>query len=154
MCCAELQVILASPDKDCFSERTVAREKGKKFTLDNRTGQPVCRVKIDNCLTTSRQTRKCDFLFKACGPDKYFLVELKGIDISDAVLQIVSTYNTISPRINKKPEQFKGVVVSSSVPAATDQKFRRLQEKHYREKRLLITKTHFHHTEVVQPSLR
>jgi hypothetical protein len=109
----------------------------------------VCRVQVDKCLITSLATQKCDFLFKACGPDRYFLVELKGSKIMDAVRQIVRTYDIVSPKIKKSPRQYKGVIVSSSVPVATQQGFRRLQDKYLREKQLLITKTHVQHTEVV-----
>ncbi len=150
MCCAALQVTLEATDKDnCFSQATVAREHGKKFTVDNRSGQPVCRVQVDKCLITSTATQKCDYLFKACGPDKYFLVELKGADVIHAVRQIVRTYDIVSPKIKKPPRQYKGIIVSSRVPAGTQYDFRRMQDKCLKEKQLRITKTHVRHTEVV-----
>jgi len=47
------------------------------------------------------------------------------------------------------PKNIKGVIVSSSVPSATEQRFRKLQERCFREKRLKIIKTHIQHTEKI-----
>src|SRR4051812_12919 len=97
MCCQELQLMLEATDKkDCFSAKTVAHEHGKKFTLRNPARKTVCRVKVDDCLIGASNTRKCDYLFKVCKPEKYFLVELKGQDVSTAVTQIIRTYNIVN----------------------------------------------------------
>jgi hypothetical protein len=150
MCCQQLQVTLeATGKKDCFSAGTVAHEHGKKFTLRNPAHKTVCRVKVDDCLIDAPDTRKCDYLFKVCEMEKYFLVELKGQDVSTAVTQIVRTYDIVNRKIKVTADRYKGVIVSSAVPSATQQHFRKLQDKYYREKQLLITKTHFHHVEAI-----
>ena len=150
MCCSELQKQLEAPTKtDCFSPSSGAKENGKKFNFDNRSHKTICRVRVDGCLITSQEVKKCDFLFKVCEDDRYYLVELKGGAVDEAVLQIISTFDIVNAKVKTLPEKYAGVIVSSSVPAGTEQKFRRLQEKVYREKHLRIKKTHFQHTEPV-----
>jgi len=64
-------------------------------------------------------------------------------------MQIVYTYDIVNQKIKVAARHYKGVVVSSAVPAATQHQFRKLQDKYYREKQLLITKTHFHHIQAI-----
>jgi hypothetical protein len=150
MSCVDLQKVLNIPGKDdCFSKSSSAKEKGKKFIFQNLLNKSICRVKIDDCLITNPELKKCDFLFKVLENNKYYLVELKGVAVIDAVAQILSTYHIINIKIQTKPENYKGIVVSSSVPSATEQRFRRLQDKCYRENRLAITKTHVLHSEII-----
>jgi hypothetical protein len=148
MSCSELLVLLDALDKkDCFSQSTSAQERGKKFSFNNPDRKSICRVKVDACLITNLEIRKCDFLFRVQENNKYFLIELKGMDVEHAVQQIINTYEIVNGRINTTPQNYKGVIVSSRVPAATEQKFRQLQDKCLREKRFKITKTHNSHTE-------
>ena len=147
MSCIELKLILEAKDKDdCFDNSSVAKEGGKRFAFNNISNKIICRVKVDNCLITDQQ-RKCDFLFKIFETGKYYLVELKGINIQQGVQQIINTFNIVNEKIKAIPQDYSGIIVSSSVPLAAQQKFRKLQEKCYREKKLLIRKTHFQHIE-------
>jgi hypothetical protein len=148
MPCTELRTVLdATEDKtECFDNSTVAKEGGKKFSFNNTSNKSICRVKVDNCLITGQQ-RRCDYLFKVVELSKYYLVELKGVNIDEGVEQIISTFEFVNKKIKASSEAYSGIIVSSSVPNAAQQKFRRLQEKHYREKKLMIRKTHFQHIE-------
>lgn len=150
MPCTELRRDLQVPkDKiDCFDNSTVAKEGGKRFAFQNTDNKSVCRVRIDNCLITGSEKR-CDFLFKVVELGKYYLVELKGVKIDEGVEQIINTFDIVNKRINTSPHNFSGIIVSSGVPKAAHQKFRKLQEKHYREKKLMIRKTHFQHIEKI-----
>jgi hypothetical protein len=150
MSCIELQKLLEEPDKDdCFSRSSSAKENGKKFIFENKSNKTICRVRVDDCLITSKEVKKCDFLFKVNENNKYYLIELKGIAVIDAVAQIINTFEIVNIKVRTMPENYKGISVSSSVPSATEQKFRMLQDKCYREKHLRITKTHIQHTERV-----
>ncbi len=150
MSCSELQKVLETNNKEnCFSESTSAMENGKKFSFENKSKKSVCRAKIDHCLITSIEVKKCDFLFMVKENNKYYLVELKGTRAIEAAQQIISTYKIVNLKINTIPENYKGIIVSSSVPAGTEQRFRQMQSKWYRDYRLRITKTHFHHTEKI-----
>lgn len=150
MSCIEFKEILKAEEKDdkCFDNSPVAKEGGKRFAFNNTTNKTICRVKIDNCLITDQQ-KKCDFLFKVIESGKYYLIELKGVNIDEGVEQIVSTFDTVNRKIKAIPQDYAGIIVSSSVPSSAQQKFRKLQEKCYREKKLLIRKTHFQHTEKI-----
>lgn len=148
MSCTALQQILEVPDKnDCFSNSSSANENGKKFAVENRAGRNICRVRVDDCLITSREIKKCDYLFAVIETSRYYLVELKGTAVADAVAQIVSTFDIVNRKIRETPQNYKGVIVSSAVPSATEQRFRKLQDKCFRDKKLRIVKTHIQHTE-------
>ena len=77
-------------------------------------------------------------------------VELKGTDVETASQQIVKTYDIIHSDLSKNCckviPNYKAHLVSSSVPNATEIKFRKLQEKILKEKSLLIKKYHKQHT--------
>jgi hypothetical protein len=150
MSCVKLkQVLEVEPDNNCFDAATSASEGGKRFSFLNINRKAICRVHIDDCLITNKKVKKCDYLFNVSEDNLYYLVEFKGLAVDEAVLQIISTYEIVNEKIKQDAQNFKGVIVSSSVPAGTEQKFRTLQEKCFKEKRLKITKTHIQHTEKV-----
>lgn len=141
MCREELiKAFRAGKKKTCFESSTVAEEKGKKFELRNKSRKTVCRVKVDGCLINDHKTKRCDFLFKVCETETHFLVELKGTDVDKAVDQIIHTFEFVNRKLRLPAESFKGVIVSSSIPRAAEQRFRTLKEKCYRDKRLMIKK--------------
>lgn len=141
MCREELIHALDAKKKAaCFDDSTVAKEKGKEFRLHNKSKKTVCRVRIDDCLIKDKRSKRCDYLFKICETEHYFLVELKGGEVDEAIKQIISTFDFINKKLKLAPEHFEGVVVSSSIPRAAEQKFRALKEKCFREKKLRIQK--------------
>ena len=150
MNCDELKEKLdAIPEEDCFSISTSESEGGKKFSFINPDRKSICRVHVDNCLIKDKSTKKCDYLFSVKEDSLFYLVEFKGINVHEAIEQILSTYEIINKKVQQQAHHFRGIVVSSSVPSATEQKFRKLQEKCFREKRLKITKTHIQHFEKI-----
>jgi hypothetical protein len=150
MSCEKLkQVLEAKTDNNCFAAATSAKEGGKKFSFLNRSNKNICRVHVDDCLITDKTIKKCDYFFAVNEDQSYYLVEFKGIAVDEAILQIISTYEIVNEKIKSDARNFKGVIVSSSVPSATEQRFRKLQERCFREKRLKIIKTHIQHTEKV-----
>jgi len=150
MSCTALQQLLDAADKaPCFSTSTAASEKGKTFRFDNSHDKTVCRVRVDGCLIISTATKKCDYLFHVLEDAGYYLVELKGTDVEQAVEQILQTFEQVNARIKAKPQQYTGVIVSSSVPAGTQQRFRKLQDKIFGQRHIRLKKTHFQHVEVI-----
>ena len=139
MCREALITALGADDKaECFDNSTTAKEKGKEFRLENKSKKTICRVKVDGCLIDDKRTKRCDYLFRICETEKYFLVELKGnSSLSDAVIQISRTFDFINERLKLSPQYFEGVIVASKVPRA-NLKFRKVQEKCYRDKKLKI----------------
>ncbi len=137
---ALIHALSAHKKAKCFDNATVTKEKGKEFRLQNKSKKTVCRVHIDDCLTRDKRTKRCDYLFKICETENHFLVELKGSDVDHAVNQIISTFDFINKKLKLPPKYFEGVIVSSSIPRAAEQKFRILKEKYFREKKLKIHK--------------
>ena len=114
---------------DCYSSSSIAFENGKKFVINNRSKKTICKIHIDNCLIKDNNVRKCDFFFAIRENQKFYLVELKGQSLDDAVEQIKSTFNILNSKIKQSAQDFVGVIVSSAVPKAADQKFKTLQQK-------------------------
>lgn len=150
MSCEKLkQVLEAAPGNKCFTTVTNAKERGKRFSFENKNKKSICRVHVDGCFITDNSIKKCDYLFFVNEIHKYYLIELKGVHVSEAVEQIVSTYHIINEKIKSNAQNYKGVIVSSSVPSATQQKFRKLQEQCLKELGLKIIKTHILHVEKI-----
>lgn len=148
MSCVLLQKRLAVFNKpECFAISTAASEKGKIFRFENHQGKTICRVRVDGCLIAEHDTKKCDFLFYVREDDRYYLVELKGSDVDTAVEQVIRTFKIIKPYIKAAPSQYIGIIVSSSVPAATQASFRKLQERCLRDNKFILKKTHQLHME-------
>src|SRR5205814_206729 len=95
------------------------------------------------CLNKSIEENKCDYIFKVCETNEIILVELKGADIDTAVTQIIATYRKLLSKINNNNHTYKGYIVSSSVPSAAEQKFRKIKEKCKKDLNLNIDKRHF-----------
>ncbi len=141
MCRKQLiQTLKAEEKSGCFDNSTVAKEKGKEFRIINKAQKTICRIHVDGCLIRNNQGKRCDYFFKICETEKSFLVELKGTDISEAVRQIISTFDFLNNKLKLSPDNFEGIVVSSSVPHAAEQKFRSLKEKCFKQKKLKIQK--------------
>src|ERR1700720_476836 len=125
MSCTALQQQLDSSNTEkeaCFSTSSAAQEHGKKFRFENKGLKAICRVKVDGCLITSQMTKKCDYLFAVQEDNAYYLVELKGINIDDAVAQIIQTFDIVNAKVKSTPLNYTGVIVSSSVPASAEQR--------------------------------
>ena len=123
MPCKDIYAILGG-DMDCYSNSSVAFENGKKFVINNRSKKSICKIHINNCLINDNNIRKCDFFFAIKEDQKFYLVELKGQSLDDAVEQIKSTFDILNSKIKKSAKDFIGVIVSSAVPKAADQKFK------------------------------
>lgn len=128
----------------CFSNSSAANENGKRFALQNPHQIGICKVKIDGCLISGNNVQKCDYFFSVdTNPERYFLIELKGVDLNTAVRQIESTFDRLNALIGASASQFTAVIVASAVPAAANQEFRKLKEKLYQSKRLDIVRKSF-----------
>src|SRR6187402_983373 len=126
MCCKELKESLGGDDT-CYSTSNVAKEKGRQLRLNLTPGKTLCKAQIDGCLIKDSGIIKCDFLFKICPDNKYYLVELKGTDVEHAVKQIENTFDIVNKRIKEKPQHFTGHIISSAIPRA-ELRFQNLKE--------------------------
>ena len=148
MACENLRNLL-NGDAACFSNSISAIENGKKFIFKNPNRKTICKVHVDNCLITDQTIKKCDFLFSIQEDNKYYLVELKGKAIDVAIEQIVSTFDIVNLKIKATAQNYTGIIVSSAVPKAANQKFKNFQDKIYRDKKLLIKRKQNHFEEPV-----
>ena len=72
------------------------KDGGKsKYTLTNKTNQPICKYKVDGCLIASSTQKQTDFLLIHPGKMMAYLVELKGSDLLKAVKQIDASLNAL-----------------------------------------------------------
>lgn len=148
MACENLKKLLGG-DAVCFSSSISAIENGKKIIFNNPGHKTVCKVHVDNCLVVNQTVKKCDFLFDIQEGKRYYLVELKGKAIDIAIQQIVSTFDLVNIKIKTAPQNYTGIIVSSAVPKAANQKFKNLQDKVYRDKKLLIKRKQNHFEELI-----
>lgn len=133
----------------CYSNESAAHENGKKFVLNNISKKSICKIRVDDCLIKDKQIRKCDFFFSVNEDRKFYLVELKGQSIIDAVEQIKSTFNIVNSKLKEDAKNYTGIVVSSAGPKAADQKFKTLQQKIYKDQKLMIKRKQMHYMENV-----
>lgn len=152
MCCEMLRKIIKDIKPCCLSNSNVAEENGKKITFSKFKPNEICRLKLDKCHIDETK-KKCDYLFYTCKTKEIHLVELKGTDVEYGCLQIIESHKRIAIDIKENFNEsakdyiiddikFKGYIVSSSVPKSTEIRFRKLQEKIYREKKIFIKKYH------------
>ena len=124
-----IKALGAKEQAKCFDNKTIAKEQGKEFKIQNRSKKTICRVQVDGCLIKARDTKKCDFLFKICETEHYILVELKGSDVTSAFPQIVSTLDYLKDKLGTTSQQVEGFIVSSRVPKAASERIRQLKKQ-------------------------
>ncbi|TDW52072.1 hypothetical protein EV144_101752 [Flavobacterium sp. 270] len=106
---------LIEANQDCCLKSKVASENGKRFEIIS--NECFTRIRIDDCLITSKQVQKCDFGFVRHSNDEFYFVELKGKDVKVALDQIVSAISIFESSIIKIPKEKRfGFIVSSRNP--------------------------------------
>jgi hypothetical protein len=75
----------------------IATENGKKYQLNNVTGNTIRKVKVDKCLPQNAGEKRCDFLIDIEELTRVFFIELKGSHLNKAVNQIYSTITYLKP---------------------------------------------------------
>lgn len=106
--------------QDCCSKSNVASENGKRFEINS--NESFTRIRIDDCLITSKQVQKCDFGFIRHSNDEFYFVELKGKDVNTAFNQIISTITIFEANIIKIPKDKRfGFIISSKNPLSGQQ---------------------------------
>lgn len=97
----------------------VVSENKKEFRIYNQSCLAINKVKVDNCYI--KEGLKCDFLFEILTTSlkdilNVLYVELKGSDISHAILQLESTINRCNQIHNNIDK--KCYIVASKVPSS------------------------------------
>lgn len=97
-------------------------EKKKRYILNNTQKKHIVSYKMDGgiiCVdaTVPAQTPKCDYLYVVEGEKPaVILVELKGVDVKKAMVQIDSTLRLFPHLFRSCSNVYGRVVVASSIP--------------------------------------
>ncbi|MGB0562055.1 MAG: hypothetical protein ACPGVO_09660 [Spirulinaceae cyanobacterium] len=103
--------------------KIIAQESRRKYILENPSRKAVCRIRVDQCVITSSQTKKCDYLILVCNDNVAYLVELKGRDFLGSVRQLASTIDELRllfPILPKRIYARAVLTKSPSVKAITN----------------------------------
>ena len=107
----------------------IAQDKGSHhFRIENKSGHYLLKLR----LIERQNNRMCDYLILNCSEKKAFFVELKGQNLSDAVMQIQSTLKTLSPRLSAF--KFFARIVQTRVIRSTNQLDKESLIKYLKEK--------------------
>ncbi len=130
-CCNKIQDVFKPVRKECFSNKTSAKEKNRTFTIDKRKSpnEQFCRIEVDNCLIKDSTIRKCDFVFVRSINNDHYFVELKGSDTEHALKQLENTIKYFKKQSDLKKNQIFAYIVSSRVPSNSNQRFNNLKKK-------------------------
>lgn len=109
---------LIEANQSCCSKSKVASENGKRFEVVSK--EDFTKIRIDDCLITSKQVQKCDFGFVSHLNNDFYFVELKGKDVKIALDQIISTINFFDSNFIKIPQGKRyGFIISSRNPLSS-----------------------------------
>ncbi|MCP2025739.1 ribosome maturation factor RimP [Flavobacterium sp. HSC-32F16] len=109
---------LIKANQDCCSKSKVASENGKRFEIDSK--EDFTKIRIDDCLITSKQVQKCDFGFVRHLNNDFYFIELKGKDVKIALCQIISTISIFESTIIRIPKDKRfGFIISSRNPLSS-----------------------------------
>lgn len=119
-------------------------EKGKTFQLDNRKSKiEIAGIKIDGCVFTKEDGKKCDYLFEVEDKKKLFFVELKGSDVIQAIEQIKNTITKMKVHYNDWSYAGRVVLGRRVVPDIKDRKeFKALYQEVNQDLKIYHTNTH------------
>lgn len=102
----------------CCTKSKIASENGKRYEIVS--NEDFTRIRIDDCLISSKQIEKCDFGFLRHSNNEFYFVELKGKDINKAMSQIASTIINFESTFIKIPKEKRfGFIISSRNPLSS-----------------------------------
>ncbi|OHE16234.1 MAG: hypothetical protein A2540_03665 [Sulfurimonas sp. RIFOXYD2_FULL_37_8] len=91
-----------------------------QFIIDNKSKLAINKVTVDGCLIDSNTSLKCDYLFEILDGStiiKVLYIELKGKDLTHAILQLEATIKYCLQYHNSHNRECH--VVSTAVPKAS-----------------------------------
>lgn len=113
-----------------FKEVVVSENK-RKFKVVNPRGIAVSKTRVDDCLISGNDVKKCDWLISIEDPEPIaHLIELKGCDIDRAIEQLSSTLKLLPAHLQEYKK--KCYAVTKMIPKhgpALDKKKRQFQKR-------------------------
>lgn len=91
------------------------RSKSKsEYRAENNNKKNLVCLRVDGCLITNIDGKKCDYLLLISDEKIAHFIELKGGGISDAIKQLTNSVNQIMPHLKKHEYQIAFAKVSLS----------------------------------------
>jgi hypothetical protein len=100
-------------------ENIVCEEKRTKITFRNSTGETVKKIRIDGCVITDNNLKKCDYLLVCVEVKKAVFVELKGNKVMTAIEQLSATLDNkfVKTSLEKYEKRAYAVVTKIPIPS-------------------------------------
>ena len=120
------------PEKDkCLEKRkTSAEGKNKTFNIlcDSQIKETIVKVRIDGCLITDQNIKKCDWMFLIPESKVLILVECKGNNVMKAIEQIRSTLRILRQVVDLSSERYAFVIPTNVAPAIQSEIMREMKK--------------------------
>jgi hypothetical protein len=107
-------------EKGNKQEKIFREENNVKIVLQNNKKKVVDIWKIDGCVITTNDQKKCDYLFEVFYKNKIeniLFVELKHLDWKIGILQLENTIEILKDRYVEFKGNKKAILVSRQIPA-------------------------------------
>ena len=125
MSCKEICQAFGAKEDCCQDNIVIAKENGKKFTLQLPKGSTdtVCCIHVDDGLIEDQTQQKCDYWLRRCQINQRnvyqnYFVEFKGGNINHGFDQIVSTIVQVRQKgIALPKESIHGVILGNNIPS-------------------------------------
>lgn len=94
--------------------KPTAKERGRSFILNNKSGYLIRRWSIDKVIFKDSIEERCDYLVEVQKPERrvYYWIELKGKDVVKACRQILNTIRLVS--VLEEADQEARVITSAT----------------------------------------
>ena len=123
----------------CISSITVSQivleEQRSKMTFSNKARRGYKKIKIDGCVFSAIDGKKCDWLLQSCQYGDQYFVELKGSDYKEAERQIAATIDRL-PKTTEDAKRSAFVILANRGPKIDT--WRQMTEKKYKDKGIKI----------------
>jgi hypothetical protein len=83
---------------ECVENQTTFKEKKSEIRIESK--DTIIAIKVDDCLITSNEVKKCDYLFLNCTKKDAIFIELKGMNLDEGINQIISTINILKSNLS------------------------------------------------------
>ena len=115
----------------------VLKEKGKEYRALNDSGKPCVSLQIDGGIIKDKDGSKCDKGLIILADGTFYLVELKGVDVSSACKQLLSTLEQFQAELKEWNYEYlcRAVVAGMPAPNNYPASYRKLMKalKHRKE---------------------
>jgi hypothetical protein len=94
---------------------------------------------VDDCIIRSQTERKCDYLLLDKDNKTARLIELKGLDYSHGVVQIINTMKLLGAQLKGMGYiEFLGRIAATRSPHIKDADYKKLKDAVYKECRIIL----------------